>query len=249
MKVRSYIALGILSFLVFIVALFPANIVWKSAEPAISEAIPGKVQTVGGTIWDGFMVLDLRAGPLKGLHVVQWDLHPLNFLLGEVSLDLAAESESFTVSGGGYIGLFGKGIDNVNGDVSARLAESLLKEFGASAEGALHVNDLTVSMSGDAISDASGTIVWDGGMVSYRSGRNSQRIDFPGIKGTLTENEGALTLAVIETKGSQPLGEAMLRADGIGGVKVLQRVMSLAGISSSPGDDDKVLVNLQRPLF
>jgi hypothetical protein len=50
-------------------------------------------------------------------------------------------------------------------------------------------------------------------------------------------------------KGKKALGEAMLRPDGIGGVKVLQRVMTLAGFSSSPGDDDKVLLNIQRPLF
>ncbi len=249
MKVRSYIALGIISFVVFVVALFPANIVWKSIESSVSAAIPGKVQVVGGTLWNGFVVLDLRAGPVTGLHVAQWDLHPLNFLLGEVAVDLMAESESLIVSGGAYIGLFGKGVDDLNGNVSATMIEPLLKEFGASAEGALHVENLSVKVSGDSVSDASGVIRWDGGKVQYRSGRSSQSIDFPGVQGTLTENEGALTLAVIETKGNQSLGEAMLRADGIGGVKVLQRVMSLAGLSSAPGDDDKVLVNLQRPLF
>ena len=249
MKVRNYVALGICSFLVFLIALFPANIVWKAVDSSVGSAVPGKVQSVGGTLWKGFAVADLRAGPVNGVHVVQWDMNLLNLLMGELSLDLAVESKDFVIDGGAYIGVLGKGVDGISGNVSASLAESLLKEFGASAEGALQLNELTIAMSGDTIEDASGDIRWDGGNVKYRSGRSSQSINFPGVVGTLSQIEGALTLSLIETKGNKALGEAMLRPDGIGGIKVLQRVMTLAGLSSSPGDDDKVLVNIQRPLF
>lgn len=249
MKVRNYVALGICSFLIFVVALFPANLVWKAVASSVGGAVPGKVQSVGGTVWKGFAVADLRMGPVKGLHLVQWNLHPLNLLLAELSLDLEVESENFVVAGGAYLGLLGKGVDGISGNVSASMVEPLLREFGASAEGALQLNNLTVAMSGDAIAEASGDIRWEGGNVKYRSGRSSQSVSFPGVVGTLSQIEGALTLSLIETKGNKALGEAMLRPDGIGGVKVLQRVMTLAGLSSSPGDDDKVLVNIQRPLF
>jgi len=249
MKVRSYIALGICSFLVFVVALFPANLVWLAAESSVGSAVPGKVQSVGGTLWNGFVVADLRAGPVNGPHMIQWELHPLNFLLGEISLDLLAEGIDFTVEGGAYFGLMGKGVQGLSGNVKASMAESLLKDLGASAEGDLTLNNVTVEMSGDLIDEASGDIRWGGGKVKYRAGRSTQSISFPGVLGTLSQQEGVLTLALIETKGQKPLGEAMLRSDGIGGVKVLQRVMTLAGMSSSPGDDDKILMNIQRPLF
>lgn len=249
MKVRSYIAIGVVSFLMFVVALFPANLVWSSVASSVASAVPGKVQTVGGTIWDGFVVADLRMGDLKGPHLAKWQVHSLNLLLGEVSIDLAVESEGLIASGGAYIGLLGKGIQNLTGQVSASMAEPILKQFDASAEGGLNFDGLTVAMSGDKISDASGMIRWDGGKVSYRSGRSTQTVDFPAVVGTLTENDGSLTLALIEMKGKKALGEAMLRPDGIGGVKVLQRAATLAGFSSSPGDDDKVLLNIQRPLF
>ena len=249
MKVRSYIAIGVSSFLMFVVALFPANLVWSTVASSVASAVPGKVQTVGGTIWDGFVVADLRIGDIKGLYLAKWQVHPLNLLLGEVSLDLRVESEGVIASGSAYIGLLGKGVQDLTGQVSASMAEPILKQFDASAEGGLHFDGLTVAMSGDKISDASGEIRWDGGKVSYRSGRSTQTVDFPAVVGTLTENEGSLTLTLIEMKGKKALGEAMLRPDGIGGVKVLQRVMTLAGFSSSPGDDDKVLLNIQRPLF
>ncbi len=249
MKVRSYIAIGVVSFLMFVVALFPANLVWSTIASSVAGAVPGKVQVVGGTVWNGFVVADLRMGDVKGLHLVKWQAHPLSLLLGEVSLDLKIESEGLIASGGAYIGLLGKGIENLTGKVSASMAEPILKQFDASAEGGLNFDGLTVAMSGDEISDASGEIRWDGGKVSYRSGRSTQTVDFPAVVGVLTENEGSLNLALVEMKGKKALGEAMLRPDGIGGVKVLQRAMTLAGFSSSPGDDDKVLLNIQRPLF
>ncbi|MBV1920280.1 MAG: type II secretion system protein N [Pseudomonadales bacterium] len=249
MKVRSYIAIGVISFLIFAVALFPANLVWSSVASSVASAVPGKVQTVGGTIWDGFVVVDLRIGSVKGLHLAKWQVHPLNLLLGEVSLDLMVESEGLRASGDAYIGLLGKGIQDLTGQISASVAKPILKQFDASAEGGLNFKGLTVAMSGDEIADASGVIRWDGGKVSYRSGRSTQTVDFPAVVGTLTESEGSLNLSLIEMKGKKALGEAMLRPDGIGGVKVLQRAMTLAGFSSSPGDDDKVLLNIQRPLF
>jgi len=233
----------------FVVALFPANLVWSTVASSVASAVPGKVQTVGGTVWNGFIVADLRMGDIKGLHLAKWQMHPLNLLLGEVSLDLALESEGMIASGSGYIGLLGKGVQNLTGKISASVAEPILKQFDASAEGGLRFEGLTVEMSGDEISDASGEVRWDGGKVSYRSGRSTQTVDFPAVVGILTENEDSLNLALIEMKGKKALGEAMLRPDGIGGVKVLQRVMTLAGFSSSPGDDDKVLLNIQRPLF
>ncbi|PCJ34086.1 MAG: hypothetical protein COA99_14965 [Moraxellaceae bacterium] len=249
MKVRNYVALGLGSFLMFVIALFPANLVWKGMASTVSPMVPGKVQSVGGTLWDGFVVIDLKFGAINTRYLAKWNTHPLNLLLGEVSIELSMESEGFILSGGGYVGVFGKGIQELTGHVSASLAESLLTEFGVRIDEGLSLENVTVTMSGDTISEATGSISWKGGSVGYSIAGSSQTVDFPGVLGTLSENEGTLRLALIETKGNQPLGEAMLRSDGIGGVKVLQRVMTIAGISSSPGDDDNVLVNIQRPVF
>jgi hypothetical protein len=244
MKTRSLILIGLLSCLFFAVALLPASLVWRSLGSSLT-GLPLVAEQVGGTLWKGFVLTriqdPLAAGPL----VVQWDLKALRLLMGEVALDMKLEGGQYRLQGSGYWGLWGKGVTGMNGDVKAAMLEQTLSGFGVSAQGEVKVVDVSVGFSGNRVTSATGNVNWSGGPVSVSGG--PQNLDFPGIKGELGDVEGDLIVAVTETRGNQPLGELSLMPEqGLAGVKVLRRVMSLAGMGS--GDEDKVLLNLQQPL-
>lgn len=246
MKIRSLILIGLLASLFFAVALLPASLVWRVAGPSLP--LPMVVERVGGTLWDGFLVGRLNNHVAPGPVVIRWDLKALRFLLGEADLELGLEGGQYRLQGSSYWGLWGKGIQNFTGDISAAMLEQALTDFGVSVDGVLKIDSVTVKFAGKRVSEAEGQVSWSGGPVSVRNGPSPQNLDFPGIKGQLEEAEGNLLIKVTETRGNQPLGELSLMPEqNLAGIKVLKRVMALAGFGDG-GDEDKVLVNLQQPL-
>ncbi|MGC1507252.1 type II secretion system protein N [Ketobacter sp. MCCC 1A13808] len=247
MKLRNLIILGVCSIIVFAILFLPASLLWRAASGSLA-GLPLQVERVGGSVWDGYAVANLRNPALRGPVVIDWDLKALRLILGEVRLGLRVEGQAFQLTGDAFTGLWGKGANDLNGDIQARMLDQMLREFGVSAGGALKVNQVGFNISGNRVSSAEGQITWGGGMVTAPGRGRSNPIDFPPVKGELSENEGNLMLAFTETKGNKSLGElGLLLENGVASVKVLQRVLRLAGMEAS-GSDDKVLVNMQQPL-
>lgn len=248
MKLRYYILLGVFSLLFFLIALFPADLAWKMVPKSVTASLPLRVEQVGGTLWDGYAVAKSFSGPVKGQHVFAWNLNPLWLFLADLNAGLRVEGSDYKASGTAHFGLTGKGVSGLNGQVRADLVNALLNQFGAQASGELLLKDVTLEFgSGTDVSQATGLISWGGGPVSYRDGRRTQNIDVPGIKGTLTQQDGGLLLSVVESTSNAALGELTLKGP-IGGVVVYKRVMRVAGLSN-PADEDAVLVQLQRPIM
>lgn len=245
MKIRSLLLIGLLSGLVFAVALLPASLVWRLAGGMMP--VPLMVERVGGTLWDGYLVGRISNPVAPGPVVIRWDLHGLRFLLGEASLGLGLEGSQYRLQGSGFWGLWGMGIEDFNGDMKAAMLEQALGEFGVRPDGMVKLSNVSVKLSGKRVTLAEGELGWSGGQVVVRDA-GPQPMDIPGIRGQLSEAEGNLIIAVTETRGNQPLGElSLLPEQGLVGVKVLKRVVAMAGMGSQ-GDEDKVLLNLQQPL-
>ncbi|MDX1694432.1 MAG: type II secretion system protein N [Ketobacteraceae bacterium] len=248
MKLRYYILLGVFSFVFFLIALFPAALAWKMVPGSVTQNLPIRVEQVGGTLWDGFMVGKTFQGPVKGQHVFAWDLNPLWLLLADLNAGLRAEGDDYRVSGTAHFGLLGKGVSDLDGRVQAELVNDMLKQLGAKASGELMLKDVTLEFgSGTEVEKAEGLISWGGGPVSYRQGRHSKNLDVPAIKGTLDQKDGGLLLSVVEAENNAALGELTLKGP-IGGVVVYKRVMRIAGMGN-PADEDAVLVQLQQPIL
>ncbi|MCG8668433.1 MAG: type II secretion system protein N [Pseudomonadales bacterium] len=248
MKLRYYILITIFSLMFFTIALFPAGLAWNLVPKSVSQGLPLKVKEVGGTLWDGYIVGKTNSGPVRGQHVFSWDLSPLSLLMADLSTDLHAEGDDYKLKGTAHYGAFGKGFSDLNGSVDIALVNDLLKQFGAKASGELKIQDVTLEFgSGKTVNEANGEILWAGGPVTYKDGRRSKNIELPAVQGTLTQNEGAVQLSVVERKSKNKLGELSLKGT-IGGVVVYNRVMRIAGMGN-PEDEDEILIQLQRPIF
>lgn len=247
MRLTKYILLAVFCLFFFAVALFPANLAWKLVPQNAQRSLPVKVEQVGGTLWDGFVLVNNPRGPVRGKLSVAWEFHPLSLLGLNLALTLKVQGEGFDVGGRGHVGLGGYGIQALNGNLAAELVNGALASQGVKASGDLQLRDVSLVVSGAAVDSAGGELTWDGGPVSYRQGRTNENFNFPAIVGSLKEVEGGIALNVIETKGKQALADLTVTADAVGGIKVYQRVLKLAGMGSN-GPDDKVLLGLQRPL-
>ena len=246
MKIRNLILIGVLSCVVFAIALFPASILWNMVSGSVN-GLPVQVERVGGTVWNGYAVGRLRTQFVRGPVVIDWDLKGIRLLMGEIAIGLRAEGNDFRIDGSGHWGLWGVGVSHLNGDVQADMLNQSLRQFGISASGVINVDGVSVNLAGNTITTAEGWVRWSGGQVQAPGTGSRTPLDIPPVNGEVREQEGNLFLTVTEAKGNQLLGEAgLLPEKGLGSLKVLQRVLSLVDMGS--GDDDKVLVNMQQPL-
>ena len=65
MKIRNLILLGVVAAAVFAIALLPASLVWRSMSGALA-GMPWQVERVGGSIWNGYALAQLRSPVLQG---------------------------------------------------------------------------------------------------------------------------------------------------------------------------------------
>ncbi|MCF1427451.1 MAG: type II secretion system protein N [Shewanella sp.] len=97
MFVVKKIFLGLLIYLVFMLALFPARV----AVQLVPLPPQVKIAGVSGTIWDGIAgIVSLDKRMLEQVH---WQLKFLPLLTGKVTVDLAVGSRATVVSGKGLL--------------------------------------------------------------------------------------------------------------------------------------------------
>lgn len=247
MKIRNLILVGVLCCVIFAISLFPVSLI-RGTIAGMFQGTPLRLEQVGGTIWRGYALTQARSPIFSGPVVITWDLHGLNLLLGEVSLGLELEGNEFQLTGSAYWGLWGKGVKQLNGEAQAALLDQQLRQFGIRTSGLIKWEDLGANLSGKRFTSAGGNIYWHDGQVQAPAVGTREPLDFPPVNGQLREADGDLYLTVTEGKGNQLLGElGVLPEKGVGSVRVLQRVLSAAGMQQG-NNDEKVLVNMQQPL-
>lgn len=97
MSLINKIIIGVLIYLVFLVALFPANIALSLAPLPANVNISG----VSGSIWSGS--IDNLQLQQRQLEQLRWELSPWALLLGSVRVDLQVGSRSTPVSAKGAV--------------------------------------------------------------------------------------------------------------------------------------------------
>lgn len=266
LNAKRLIFTGILAFVLFLFAEFPAALVWSITERFTGNALPVRISNVGGSVWSGH--LNLMANNqdyLSGNYQLTWALKPWYLLLGKVHTDINVKGQFLSVEGG-----FGAGLtlssfqlDQLHGKVDAALVNKILEGFGVSVEGSLHIQDLTLELATKQAQSSSGAsytafdfkqaggfLGWDGGKVFIVQPGLNQTTQMPAIKAALSQKDDKIAIKLTQQPSGAELAEAILKSDGIGGVSVKKRLMLLARIPSiTPGDEDKVIFNIQQPLF
>lgn len=244
MKIRNLIIVGVLASIFFVIAFFPASLAWRFAGDALSST-GVNVERVGGTIWDGYAVTKVRTPVVNGPLLVVWDLSGLRLLMGKAAANVRLQGGAFEFEGMVFSGLGGKGVSDLSGSFDASILNPNLRRQGVKVEGRIQAQDVALSLSGKQFSSVAGLISWTGGKVKPR-GRDV--IQYPGVKGVLSENKGNFKVSVTDSKGNKPLGEFVLMLEkGLFSLKVLRRALMLAGEPGN-GDENEALVNMQQPI-
>jgi len=258
--------IGILAFALFLLAEFPAALVWSGVERVAAGTIPAKVSNVGGSIWSGHLNFTPdNQTLLPGNYQLSWQLKPWHLLIGRVRTDIDLKGQFLTLTGGfgAGLGLGSYQLDQLDGKADAALVNKILENFGVSVETGLRLQGLTLelatkqiqsptgaSYTGFDFKQATGSLLWEGGKVFIVQPGLNQTTQVPAIKAALEQKEDRIAVHLTQQSSGAELAEAMLKSDGVGGVSVKKRLLLLARVPGiTPGEEDKVVFNIQQPLF
>ncbi len=104
MNLAKKVIIGVLIYLVFLIALLPASVVVRLAPLPNTISLSG----VSGSIWSGSV--ETVTIQKRQLEQVQWDLSPWSLFLGKAKLDLVIGNRGSAVNGKGLVTLSMSGI-------------------------------------------------------------------------------------------------------------------------------------------
>ncbi len=227
------IVLGVLIFLVVIVARAPASLI----TTALPTQAPAQLVNLDGTLWQG-------AGDLlvEGVAIgrLDWQIQPVTFLQGRVGYDLGLSGSELSLEGEASTGFTGSEAA-LNGSVGAAFVNRWLAPYYINLAGTFTIDHLTTTLSGTGPlpEQLDGRLSWDGGPVSYRLSGKMHSSALPPMRAEL--GPGAEAVAFAEGEAT-PLLTAELKADGFAKIGVTKYLTRLLGQPWPGGDPDHAVV-------
>ena len=248
---KWYILLGLLAFILIVVATTPIHFLWKYAEPYARD-LPVRIQNPTGTLWQGRADVGV---PQAGTIAADWELSPLSLLLGNADLALNAEGENIRLTGaaqatGLYAGMPARVIiEDLNGYLDSSALAPLLMQARANLDGSFELSRLNadISIADQGINDISGQLVYSGGQLRARVERQSIDTELPMLVANIVMDGPKVTVPVATADGDH-LGQLFLQEDGWGGMTVLRRAVDIAGQSwpDKQADADTVIFEVSQ---
>lgn len=223
---RTIIFFSILAYFVFLLAMFPLNVLYKLAEP---KGLPVQVVAVSGTIWQGEVIVKHS---LTGQIKANWGLSVWSLLTGTLASHVQVQNNQINSELDLSLNLITQNISiqSMNGFVQAELINALLKRNKVVINGDLEISDVMIdySLANKYAESASGRAVWMGGLVNYPKGRKQGSATLPMLIAQLSHHNGELNVD-LHTQENLSVANAKLKTDGWGSVAVLKRLIDLVG--------------------
>ena len=225
---KRYVLLGIVAYFVFLLATLPASVVWKYfVDLADIPQLNQQVSQLDGSVWDGStkIHIDSLSYPLAW-HVSLRSLWRLG-----LALDLSSYQDIFSANTKVFISPFGLSLRETRAKVSADLVNRFLQSAAASMTNPVFINIQEIDWARGSFSEANGRITWEGGLVTYRTGRNTKQLSVPSMVGALSSEDGSLVLTFASSAetGAEELISARLSGEGLGLIQVRRRLLDLLG--------------------
>lgn len=244
-KVLLAIALGLAVYLLSLVVLLPASLVFKPLTAELTKRVPGLTLIgVEGEIWDGrIRRVSYRDSSLGS---AEWSLSPLPLLLGRVDIQWRLEDGSDYLNGALAVSLLsGEKIDmeGLEGRLAVDRATAFIPYVPVVPTGSLALRLEHTAIEAGHISTMEGKIVWSGAGLSA-----PQSLDFGtltmeitplesgGVRGRVADQGGPLSLSgelTLDQQGAYQFDGQL--AAGPGAKLELQNALKLLGRPDSAG--------------
>lgn len=208
---RWHILLFVTAYLVGVVAMLPAPLALRWAEPVLAK-LPQRPQLAGvdGTIWSGRAAQATFRGVALG--EVEWRLSPWGLLIGRIDVGVKLNGSEGYLDGDLSTG-FGGGrvqLRDLQGQVPATLLKKFVPRLPLAPTGSFAITLDEVVIEAAQLRGLDGRIVWNKGGISA-----PMTLEFGDLVADLTSAEDGITGRIKDSGGPMQLeAELKLTADG-----------------------------------
>lgn len=244
LSIRKGLLLGVLAYLVFLMALMPASF----PVQYLKSDLPGNIRLSNpqGSVWHGAITATYQGEHFQ----FSWELNPSSLLLIQLSATFELQSEHLSLAGTLAGSPYGISVSGVSGYVGETYLVKLGQDFGASIENSLRIVDVGLAFDGDFFDDVSGAFRWEGGEVRYKAGRKDKLVQVPALKAELGLDGEQLLLTVLTQESDAVLATLNLSPKGTASVAVRRRMLDLIGQRwGQEVDADFVIFEIQEQLI
>ena len=248
-KVILYFFIFVISLLVSLIMLMPANFLWERVvSPQINiKKIGLDVEKVAGTVWDGKALL--RYQNISG--IMAWEIEAANVLSLSLPIRLSLNSQIGEIKAHAKASLskFELGISSA--EVELKPLTPSLRAQRVSLDGRLIVKDLAVVLEDQRVVSATGMASWSGGDIAYPAGREVHERTLPMFKALLqTKEKGNVHLGIRDAQATFDVIDASLSESGEGLVKITRRLLDLSNEPWSLNSREQdVVFKVKKPLY
>jgi general secretion pathway protein N len=223
---QKIVFFSILAYLMFLIATFPLNVIYKLADP---KDLPVQVLAVSGTVWKGEVTVKHKS---TGQINAGWQLSGLSLLMGRVDSAVQIKSTELNTEFNASFSMLSRTINvaALNGFVQAPLVNRLLQSNKVQIDGGLEILDLAVQydLKQKYAQHAQGRVIWMGGDINYPKGRKQGQASLPMLIADFSADSGQLNMD-LHTDENLSLATASLKTDGWGSVSILKRMIDIIG--------------------
>lgn len=156
---RRLIYIGVITYVIFLFVSVPASFLTGYILPSIQSAQAVKLNSVHGSIWEGYAV-DASINQFK-LGRLDWVLNGWGMLLGDIDLKLKFKND--TARGSGYVSMGFTGAmsaEDIDLQFPAESLQPLMYGMPISISGDLRGNIKTIEIKQGKVFKNEGRIVW-----------------------------------------------------------------------------------------
>lgn len=226
-----WLAVLLLSVLVWVVWLIPAKPLLEPVDGTMLGQAPLRVARVDGRLWDGSARWQWQR--LGG--TLRWQMDwrgPVPGVEFSVTGDIVAS---------GWVGAGVSGLDLRNVDAAAPLAPFIAGMPNISAEGTVSVRGVSLEWTDSGPADAQGKLDYTGGYVSWAAGQGAT---LPPLQGILRQ-DGEMALVEVYSPEQVLLADGALQRDNAR-LRVYRAWPALLGFSQGGSASDVVFETSQQ---
>lgn len=212
-SVFGWLGLGLLFYLIFLLARWPANHAWQQIDDLGMLPPRLQVNTVAGTIWHG----ELQQLNVAGMAInrVRWQVRFGTLLVGRLGVDIDAATEGGFLRGRIHLSPMRLGAEKISGRLPAKRLEPIIARYSpmptqVDGQLALAVENLAINHDG-TIQRLDGRLAWQQGRVEV----DNTLFELGGLMSDLQANDGIIHGKLSDDGGPLALdGQWELRPNG-----------------------------------
>lgn len=233
---KKYLAVGFVTFVLFIVLFAPVRIIWQIFGDEYSSPL-FSLSRIEGTVWRGSANL---TGKFLPPGKVAWQINPIDLMTGQLITHLHIDGPFHQLAAAVSLGSNYLQISGFSGFIQADAINPLIDNYGFQVSGNLDLHDLGLHWKDNWIERLSGKLEWSGGTVKYTTYRSAQYYELPPLTGDLALQSAQATLDIEDKMHQLSVLAVQLDRNGWGKVVLKGRLFDLADqpwpITAAPDD-------------